>query len=283
MDYIEVVIEIDPFSEDFAEQIAAALEDLPYESFEFEEPFLKAYIPQDSFSLPRLKSVMSGFGLKGQPEVKYSYNLIPDRNWNALWESNYTPVIVDKRCKVRASFHKGLPATRYTIVIDPRMAFGTGHHQTTRLMIETLLDCKVKDHRVIDVGCGTGVLAILAAKMGAATPVHALDIDPVAVDSANENSRKNRVGPKIRCVRGDASVIQFSCYDLLLANINRNIILEDMSVYSRAVITGGRVILSGFLIQDEPVIIKSAEDNGLRYISSANMDGWSAMLFEKRE
>ncbi|MDD4638849.1 MAG: 50S ribosomal protein L11 methyltransferase, partial [Bacteroidales bacterium] len=272
---------IEPFTEDYAEQMIAALVDLPFESFSLEDPFLKAYIPQESFSAQRVKSLLSGFEGQGKTKIKYSCNLIPERNWNALWESNYTPVIVDKRCKVRASFHKGLPRTKYTVQIDPKMAFGTGHHQTTRLMIEALLDCKVKNKKVIDVGCGTGVLAILAAKMGAALPVHALDIDPVAVDSAIENSLRNRVGHKIRCVRGDASVIQFSSYDLLLANINRNIILEDISVYSRAALGGGRVILSGFLVQDESAILKAAEQAGLEFLHSASLEGWSVMLFQK--
>jgi len=281
MDFIEVCIEIDPFSEDYAEQVIAHIEELPYESFLIEEPFLKAYIPREKFSHQDLKTILSLFAGEQQFNIQESHNLIPEQNWNVLWESNFTPIVLDKRCKVRASFHRGLPRTRYTIVIDPKMAFGTGHHQTTRLMIEIMLDSRIKGMRVLDVGCGTGILSILAAKMGAEPPVHAIDIDRVAIDSTIENSRKNRVKEKISCVRGDASLIQASRYDLLLVNINRNIILQDICTYSRAVGKGGRLILSGFYSEDVYLIIEAGEKEKLKFVMSKTLDNWSVLVFEK--
>ena len=184
--------------------------------------------------------------------MRYSLSLIPEQNWNALWESSFEPVVIDGRCTIKASFHKGLPRTKYTIVIDPKMAFGTGHHQTTTLIIKSMLahEKDIRGLQVLDMGCGTGILSILAAKMKAAVPVHAIDIDPVAVRSARENARRNRVPDRIHTLCGDASLIQAGKYDLILANINRNIILEDLSTYARGMKPGALLITSGFYEED---------------------------------
>ncbi len=281
MNYIEVCILINPFSEDFAEQVIAQIGDLPYESFSTESPFLKAYIPEEKYSSRDLKTLLSAFDSNNEFSISVESHFIMEENWNSLWESNFSPITVGNLCTVKASFHKGLPRTKYTVTIDPKMAFGTGHHQTTYLMIEALLEEKIKGLRVMDVGCGTGILSILAAKMGAATPIHAIDIDHLAVDSTKENSHKNRVSDKVTALLGDASLIQADRYDLLLANINRNIILSDISTYSRSLVSGGRMFLSGFFTEDIPMIMKEAQNNGLEYISQCSNEKWAVLKLKK--
>lgn len=283
MEYIEVSIEITPFKDEFAEIVTAEISDLGFESYLTEEPYLKAYIPRDQFNEPHLKTVLS---LIPQTEftVRYSLSLIPERNWNALWESSFEPVVIDGKCTVKASFHKGLPRTKYTVVIDPKMAFGTGHHQTTTLIIRSMLahEKDIRGIQVLDMGCGTGILSILAAKMKAAVPVHAIDIDPVAVRSARENALRNRTGDRIRTLCGDASLIQAGKYDLILANINRNIILEDLSTYTRGLRPGGRLICSGFYEEDCAMIEAEAQRQGLEPESSDSLERWATLTFRRR-
>lgn len=280
MDYIEVKISLNPFSEDAAEWVMAEMGELEYESFSVEQEALLAYIPKDRFSEPNLKVVLSGFN-HADFAISYELRFIPEENWNAVWESGFEPVVVDGRCTVKASFHKGLKRTKYTICIDPKMAFGTGHHQTTTLMIRLLLGLQktLVDKQVMDLGCGTGVLAILAAKMKALAPVHAIDIDPTAVRSAQENARKNRVGDKVKVLCGDASLLQAGKYDLILANINRNILLQDMSTYVRSLRPEGRLLISGFYLEDAMMLEAEAESLGLTLVQTQTQDNWAAMEF----
>ena len=163
------------------------------------------------------------------------------------------------------------------------MAFGTGHHQTTFLIVRSMLQSEkdIRDKQVLDMGCGTGILSILAAKMKAAVPVHAIDIDPVAVRSARENAGRNRVGDRIKSLCGDASLIQAGRYDLIIANINRNIILEDLSTYSRGLRPEGRLITSGFYVEDCAMVEAEAARQGLERISSESMDRWATVTFKK--
>ncbi len=282
MEYIEVSLEIDPFRDEYAEMVTAEISDLGFESYLTEEPYLKAYIPKEQFSEPCLKTVLSLIP-ETDFKVRHTLNLIPEQNWNALWESSFEPVVIDGRCTIKASFHKGLPRTRYTITIDPKMAFGTGHHQTTSLIIRSMMQSEkdIRDKQVLDMGCGTGILSILAAKMKAAIPVHAIDIDPVAVRSARENARRNRVGDRITTLCGDASLIQAGKYDLIIANINRNIILEDMVTYSRGLRPGGLLITSGFYEEDCAMTEAEASRHGLERVSSDTMDRWATVTFKK--
>lgn len=282
MEYIEVSIEISPFKDEYAEIVTAEIDSLGFESYLTEEPYLKAYIPKEQFSEPHLKTVLSLIP-ETDFKVRYTLTLIPEQNWNALWESAFEPVVIDGRCTIKASFHKGLPRTRYTITIDPKMAFGTGHHQTTSLIVRSMLQSEkdIRDKQVLDMGCGTGILSILAAKMKAAVPVHAIDIDPVAVRSARENAGRNRVGDRIKSLCGDASLIQAGRYDLIIANINRNIILEDLSTYSRGLRPEGRLITSGFYVEDCAMVEAEAARQGLERISSESMDRWATVTFKK--
>ena len=281
MDYIEVSVKIDPFKEEFADIVIAEIEELGFESYLTEAPYLKAYIPHQLFNEPNLKTKL--WVLDSELfKVEYSLNYIKEQNWNAVWESAFEPVIVDNKCTVKASFHKGLPRTKYTIKIDPKMAFGTGHHQTTSLMIGMMLDMEkeIKGLNVLDMGCGTGILSILAAKMKAAIPVHAIDIDQTAVYSALENNYKNRVADKVKTLCGDASLLQSGKYDLILANINRNILLEDMSTYVRSMRPGGTLIVSGFYEEDIIMLRTQAQKCGLTYICHKTKEKWSAIEFQ---
>jgi len=282
MNYIEVNIEITPFSEEFSDIVISAIEELPFESFVNEEPFLKAYIPQDAFKAQDLKTLLSAFDGLDSFTLKVSNKFIEYQNWNEVWESNFSPIVVAQRCTVKAGFHKDLPNTEYNIVIDPKMAFGTGHHQTTYLMIDSILENDFKGKVVLDLGCGTGILAILAVLRGADTPVSAIDIDPIATLSASENSEKNGVGNKIEVLTGDSSLIQKKQYDIILANINRNIILSDIETYAGALKTNGIIILSGFYFQDLALLLEAGKKHGLEFVSQKTRDNWALLNLKKK-
>ena len=280
-EYIEVSIKITPYSEENAEIVTAEISELPYESFTSEDPYLKCYIQKDLYDQSALRVVLSGLEGYGF-EVEHSANLMPAVNWNAIWESQFTPIVVDGKCTIKASFHEGLKKTRFNITIDPKMAFGTGHHQTTFMMCRALLENEdaVRGKTVMDMGCGTAVLAILAAKMKAAH-VYGIDIDAVAAISAYDNARLNRVGKIMETYCGDASLLQRITYDVLLANINRNILLQDIPTYALSLRHEGLLFVSGFYMEDMPMIVGMATANGLEYVSHDSIDNWCCIKFRK--
>lgn len=281
-EYIEVAIKITPFSEENAEIVTAEICDLPFESFSNEDPYLKCYIQKELYNAHELKIVMSALeGMEFSTEINAT--LVPAVNWNAKWESEFTPIVVDGKCTIKASFHKGLKRTRYNITIDPKMAFGTGHHQTTYMMCRALLNNEesVRGKVVMDMGCGTAVLAILAAKMKA-SKVYGIDIDAVAAMSAYDNAKMNRVGKIMETYCGDASLLQMGTYDLLLANINRNILLQDIPTYSRSLRHGGLLMVSGFYTDDMPMLVAAAENASLEYVSDDSIDNWCCITFKKK-
>lgn len=279
-EYIEVSIRIDPYSDENAEILMAELEDLPFESFSEENPYLKCYIPKEKYDSRMLKLVLSG--LDYDFNVDFSAALMPQVNWNAVWESQFSPIVVDGLCTIKATFHKGLKRTRFNITIDPKMAFGTGHHQTTYMMCRALLrhEADIKGKVVMDMGCGTAILAILAAKMGAAH-VYGIDIDAVAARSAYDNARLNKVSRKVETYCGDASLLQRGKYDILLANINRNILLEDIPTYALCIRKGGLLFVSGFYKEDLPMICACAQRAGLEYSGEDSIDNWCCAGFRK--
>ena len=266
-EYIEVSVKITPFSEENADIVTAEISELPFESFTAEDPYLKCYIQKELYDAQMLKVVLGGLEGLGF-EVDFSANLMPAVNWNAVWESQFSPIVVDEKCTIKASFHEGLKRTRFNITIDPKMAFGTGHHQTTYMMCRALLQNEeaVKGKVVMDMGCGTAILAILAAKMKAAK-VYGIDIDAVAAISAYDNARANKVGKVIETYCGDASLLQRNTYDVLLANINRNILLQDMPTYAHSLHKDGLLFVSGFYVEDMPMLIGMATNCGLEYVS----------------
>ncbi len=294
MDYIEVSVEITPFNEELSECVTAELGDIGYESFVVEEPGLKAYIQKENYAQMQLKCIMSGFDFWDGVKISYSTKLILEQNWNAVWESGFEPIVINDCVTVKAPFHK-MPLTKYNIMIEPKMAFGTGHHQTTTLMIRSLLALnkesselegvewgKLKGKQVLDMGTGTGVLAFLAAKMGAKRAIHAIDVDYTAVNSAKENAYKNRLHNATHILLGDASLIQASKYNLILANINRNILLEDISTYSAGLKTNGILVVSGFYVEDIEILDKRALECNFLKVKSLELDGWGAVIYLKK-
>ena len=277
-----MAIHITPFSEENADILTAEISELPYESFTAEDPYLKCYIQKELYDQQALKVILSGMEDYGF-DVEYSSNLMPAVNWNAVWESQFTPIVVDGHCTIKASFHEGLKKTRYNITIDPKMAFGTGHHQTTYMMCRALLQNEdaVRGKIVMDMGCGTAVLAILAAKMKAAH-VYGVDIDAVAAISAYDNARLNRVGKVIETYCGDASLLQRNSYDVFLANINRNILIQDIPTYSLCIHKNGLLLVSGFYLEDMPMIVGVAQNAGLEYVSHDTIDNWCCIKFAKK-
>lgn len=281
-EYIEVTVRITPYSEENAEILTAEISELPFESFTSEDPYLKCYIQKELYDPLALKVVLSGIEDYGF-DVEHSASLMPAVNWNAVWESQFSPIVVDGKCTIKASFHEGLKKTRFNITIDPKMAFGTGHHQTTYMMCRALLQNEesVKGKTVMDMGCGTAILAILAAKMKAAK-VYGIDIDAIAAISAYDNARLNRVGTKIETYCGDASLLQRNTYDVFLANINRNILLQDIPTYSACIRGEGLLFVSGFYTEDMPMIIGMAANHGLEYVSHDTMENWCCVKFRKK-
>ena len=280
-EYIEVSVKITPYSEENAEIVTAEISELPFESFSSEDPFLKCYIQKELYDAQALKVVLSG--LKGMGfDMEWSSTLMPVVNWNAEWESQFSPIVVDGKCTIKASFHKDLKKTRFNIIIDPKMAFGTGHHQTTFMKCRALLENEesVRGKVVMDMGCGTAVLAILAAKMKASR-VYGIDIDAVAAISAYDNARLNRVGKIVETWCGDASLLQRNSYDVLLANINRNILLQDMQTYAGCLHRDGLLFVSGFYVEDMPMLIGAATAAGLEYVSHDSIDNWCCIKFHK--
>ena len=286
MDYIAVHITIEPFSEEWSEIVVAEIADLGYDSFDVQEPVLNAYIPRDNFSEPDLRTVLSGFA-SAPFALSHTVELIREQNWNAVWESDFDPVTIGGEVTLKAPYHKDLPKTRYNIVINPQMSFGSGHHQTTCMMVETLLELRdrrmLRGKSLLDMGCGTGVLAIVASKLGAAVPVHAIDIDPTCVRSSCDNARRNRVAHKIVIKCGDASLIQAGRYDIVLANINRNILLNDMSTYVRSLRPGGMLAISGFYLEDIPMLEAEAVRLGMEKRSVREKEGWAAVTFARKD
>ena len=276
-EYLEVSIRLEPFSEEGAEVLMAELAELPFDSFVTEEPFLKAYIQTSDYRPSDVKVVLSGY------DFVAGFQAVPvqGQNWNKAWEESFQPIVVDGKITVKAPFNGDVPRTRYNIWIDPQMAFGTGYHHTTYMMMQRLLALPVKGLSVVDMGCGTAILAILAAKMGA-RKVFAVDIDAVAARSAWGNCRWNKVGTRVETACGDASLLQMGTYDILLANIHRNVILEDLPTYYRSLKRGGHILLSGFYEADIPAITAAALDLDLSPAGSSSRESWACLEFTKK-
>ncbi len=275
MDYVELNVRVtDP---ELSEILTAELAELPYESFQTEGEVLKAYIPRERLAdcMQQTDDLLARYGVADR-----RYIAIESQNWNALWEQNFTPVDVDGRILIRAPFHASQPGYELEVVVMPRMAFGSGHHATTCLVASALCDLSLTGKRGLDMGCGTGVLAIVAAKRGAAT-VDAVDIDEWAEANCRENAAANGLAERIVPMLGDAGRIAGRKYDFIAANINRNILTMDMPAYAEALDMGGDLLMSGFLEEDVPVIEARARACGLDPIEVRMRDGWAMVHVKK--
>lgn len=278
MDYIELKIEVKPTSQEANEIIIAQLAEIDFESFSENENGLNAYIKAPGYT-STLEENLKILALPEGTTISYTYNRIKEENWNAKWESDFEPIIVSNRCLVKASFHKNLPKFEYEIIIDPKMSFGTGHHQTTHLMIEAILNEDFNNKTVIDMGSGTGVLAILAEKRGA-KDILAIDIDDWAYQNSIENIQVNGC-KKIVAICGDVNNIKGMTFDIILANINLNILLSDIKHYVKSILPNGKLMLSGILKSDIEAIKQNANENGLIHLTTSTRDEWVTMSFQK--
>ncbi|MDE5967617.1 MAG: 50S ribosomal protein L11 methyltransferase [Muribaculaceae bacterium] len=268
-----------PCNETITDVLAALLADEGYESFVPSAEDLIAYIPVEKFSESRVASVLEQFPM---PDVAISCHskFVEGQDWNSEWEKNYfKPIVVADRCVIHSSFHTDVPEAEYDIVIDPKMAFGTGHHQTTSLILARLLDLDLHGKHLIDVGTGTGVLAILAAMRGASR-VDAIEIDGFAIVNAQETVERNNVN--VNLIHGGASKLaQLPEADYLLANINRNIIVADLPAYARAIKSGATAIFSGFYVEDVDIIAEAAGKVGLKLLDVTERDRWASVAMIK--
>ena len=278
-DYIEVRFELSPCDEIATDVLAALLCEYDYESFVPDETGLTAYVKKELYKKEVLTQVVSDFPLENK--IRYAHEIIEGQDWNSEWEKNYfKPIVVKDKCVIHSSFHKDIPQLQYDIVIDPKMAFGTGHHATTSLIIEQLLEMEMEGKSVIDMGTGTGILAILSHMRGAKN-ISAIEIDPVAHANAIENLKINGADI-VNLILGDASSLSnLSSVDVFIANINRNIITQVIDSYVCALNKGGIMLLSGFYEEDIPVIMKVAEPLGLKYVTHKVKDKWSCLKLSK--
>jgi len=279
MDYIEAGITITPNTQENREIVVALIADLGYDSFEDTETGVNAYIKKEDFIHAGLDLALSYID-KDVFQVHLSINLIEGKNWNEVWESSFEPVFLNENCVVRASFHKISPMPDIDILVDPKMAFGTGHHQTTYLAAQELFEQKLRNKTVLDMGSGTGILSILASKLGAKYVV-AIDNDEDAFKSAKENIKKNKT-TNIKALLGDAKLLaKQDDFDIIIANINRNILLRDMEHYVKVLNKKGIIMFSGFYKVDLPLIMEKAEELKIKFTSYREKENWVCAVFKK--
>lgn len=282
MKYAEVTFVLTPYSEIAADILSAVAGEIGFDSFVSTDEGVMGYIQTALYDEPTLTDLLASFPMPGT-SVTFVAAPMEDKDWNEEWEKNFfAPIVVGDRCVVHSTFHKDYTKAEYDIVINPQMAFGTGHHQTTRLMMSFLLDADLEGLNVLDMGCGTGILAILARMRGAAH-ADAVDIDEWCADNTRDNLALNAI-TAIDVFCGDASILAgMGPYDVVIANINRNILLGDMPAYTARMNVGGRIFFSGFYEADLTLIRAKAESLGLRYVTHRT-DGeapnnWTAAEF----
>jgi len=250
--------------------LVALLTDIGYEGFEEEESTLKAYIPEARFDHEKFQELIR------ERRLSYSIDRLPDTNWNTVWESNFQPVTVSRFCHIRAGFHPPQQDVLHEIVITPKMSFGTGHHATTFMMIRQMEELVLTGRRVLDFGTGTGVLAILAEKMGA-TRIVAIDTDDWSIQNARENFQQN-AATRVELRQADSAAIE-ETVDIILANIIRQVIVDNFPLFIARLSPGGILLLSGLLAEDEAVIMEQAAGVGLRLEKKLVQDGWLCLRF----
>ncbi|MBR9845791.1 MAG: 50S ribosomal protein L11 methyltransferase [Algicola sp.] len=247
-----------------------------FESFVETDEGVTAYIQKEEWHEAILEDIQ--ILSSDEFEITFTSEEIEQTNWNAEWEKNFNPIIVDDACSVRAPFHEK-PNTKYDIIIEPKMSFGTGHHETTHMMIQHILKNDFTDKSVLDMGCGTGVLAILAEMKGA-KPIDAIDYDNWCYLNSLENVERNHCN-YITVIEGDAEVLPGKHYDIIIANINRNILLNDLKTYTATLNPGGILFLSGFYEDDLSIIEAECNKYGLKHVETLERNNWVALKFKK--
>tara|TARA_R110002050_G_scaffold141251_2_gene266360 strand:+ start:64458 stop:65291 length:834 start_codon:yes stop_codon:yes gene_type:complete len=277
MNYFEVKFSINPFHP-WSDLLSAELGEIGFESFVEEEEHLLAYVEADLYDESAIRAVDT---LNNEDVlVSFESKELAQQNWNKEWESNFEPVYVDDEICVRATFHQPEPNYKYEIVIDPKMSFGTGHHATTHLILSAMRNIDFNEKSVLDMGSGTGVLAIFAALKGA-KPIYAIDIDEWCSVNAIENAARNGVD-FIQISQGGKEKIAGLMVDVVLANINRNILLDQFEAYAHALHAGGQLHISGFYKEDVPVLVAEANKNNLEYVRQNSIGEWTTVMFYKK-
>ncbi|MCF6241214.1 MAG: 50S ribosomal protein L11 methyltransferase [Bacteroidales bacterium] len=278
MNYIELSCLLTPYSAESAEIIIAYLSQKGFESFSDEEPFVKAWITEDLFT-GELQNFIKNIQLENT-ELSFEHRLIKEQNWNETWEKNYfEPILIADKCIVRSTFHENTPKLKYEILIDPKMSFGTGHHETTSLMIEEILELDVQGKTILDMGCGTGILAILSAQKGA-KEICAIDIDKWSYNNTLENLQLNSI-KNVHVEQGDKSNIGSKFFNIIYANINKNVLLHDIPDYAAHIHHGGKLLLSGFYAHYFEEINKIAQQSGLQLSNKREKNNWIMLSYIK--
>lgn len=274
MDYLEFKITC---TEDFREILIAELAEVGFDSFLETETGLDAYAPETDFNRTAYEEVIDNY--REPAQISVSEGKMPKVNWNEEWEKNYDPIAVDELVYVRASFHESQPGFRHEIVINPKMSFGTGHHATTYQVLRLQGEIDHQGKRVLDVGSGTGILAIMAHLLGA-KEVEAFDIDDWCVENGNENFDLNGLATRM----GLGTIRQVNPqgpFDIILANINKNVLLDELKIYSDLLISGGYLLLSGFYTEDIDDLVQEAKKHSLELLKTSSKDNWAALILQK--
>lgn len=278
MNYYELTIELRDF-ENWSDILVAYLAEIGFESFVEEAPHLKAYIAENEYRGKELLQLMNDVQKTGAGIDSFDLQLLAQQNWNAAWESQFEPVYVAEKLRIVAPFHTLAPFDGMELVILPKMSFGTGHHQTTHLICQTMFDLDFQGKRVLDMGAGTGVLAILAEKLGAQEIV-AIEIEQWSAENILENVALNG-STKVKAIHGGAEAIGAQPYDMILANINKNVLLAQMALYASALVPNGLLLLSGFFTTDTPDLIAAATALGLKHQQTLDRENWAVLQFIK--
>lgn len=278
MQYIKIAFSL-PGAEEYQKDLLVSdLADIGFNTFEDTSAGFDAFIDSGAYDQAQLAEVLSSF--EGQLAYQYTVTEIAAQNWNEEWEKNFEPLIISDDCYVRATFHPAQPQYRYEIVIDPKMAFGTGHHQTTTMMMRYILEADLKGQKILDMGCGTGILAILASKVGAGELL-AIDNDEVCYQSTLENAALNQV-TNLEAACGSKEAIPETTFDAILANINRNILLDQISTYAGVLAPEGSIFFSGFYeTPDLEMITQECKKFNIDYKDHKKIGDWVAAHFIK--
>lgn len=276
MIYTQISFKLNPDNQENREILVAMLSDLSFESFDESEDAVMGYIPGNTVEFDQIDETISYLPFS----VQFENELIPDKNWNEVWEKNYfKPLLIGNRCLVRAPFHTEYEPAEFELVIEPKMAFGTGNHETTTLVAEQILEMDLTEKTVLDMGCGTGILGMLASLKGAKSVV-AIDIDRWSFESTVENARLNNID-NLQAMLGDAALLGEGSFEIIFANIHKNVIINDLPKYEHVLLSGGKIFLSGFYKHDMPDVKEKAESLGLLETGFQEKNNWVVYSFEK--